>query len=270
MEPQTVWVRDARGGRAVKLTVVGVIDPRASFGIGLFTSQATTANSGARAPGSNDLPAESRRWRQRRREDARAEPPARRARTPRRRDRRRGAPHPKPANAPERAASGFIGVGLLAGIAGLGVISMRVVVERRQQIGVMRALGFTRRAVQATFLLESSLVALLGIGCGVVLGLALSYRVVEHLGREFPEIIFRCRLQIALISLGAMAAALAMTFVPYQAGRVTPRRRYGWTELARGEGPLTGCPRRATAARTMPIVPTRPPAETTAISGSSG
>ena len=58
-----------------------------------------------------------------------------------------------------RLIQGFMGLGLLVGVAALGVISARSVVERRQQIGVMRALGFRRRMVEASFLLESSFLA---------------------------------------------------------------------------------------------------------------
>ena len=53
-----------------------------------------------------------------------------------------------------------MGLGLVVGVAALGVISARAVVERRQQIGVLRAIGFRRRMVQAAFLLESSFIAL--------------------------------------------------------------------------------------------------------------
>ena len=35
-----------------------------------------------------------------------------------------------------------MGLGLIVGVAALGVISARAVVERRQQIGVLRAIGF--------------------------------------------------------------------------------------------------------------------------------
>ena len=47
----------------------------------------------------------------------------------------------------------FMGLGLLVGVAALGVIGARSVVERRQQIGVLRSIGFQRRMVQAAFLL---------------------------------------------------------------------------------------------------------------------
>jgi putative ABC transport system permease protein len=73
---------------------------------------------------------------------------------------------------------GFMGLGLLVGVAALGVISARAVVERRQEIGVLRSLGFQRSMVQGAFLLESSFISLLGIGLGTVLGLIVSYNVV--------------------------------------------------------------------------------------------
>ncbi len=40
--------------------------------------------------------------------------------------------------------TGFLALGLIVGIAGLGVISTRAVVERFQQIGMLRALGYRR------------------------------------------------------------------------------------------------------------------------------
>ena len=77
-----------------------------------------------------------------------------------------------------RLILGFMGLGLLVGVAALGVISARAVVERRQHIGVLRAIGFRRRMIQAVFLLESSLVALTAIVVGTALGLLLAYEII--------------------------------------------------------------------------------------------
>ena len=65
---------------------------------------------------------------------------------------------------------GFIGLGLVVGVAALGVVSARTVVERRQEIGVMRAIGFEQGRVQISFLIESSMVAVAGLVVGTVLG----------------------------------------------------------------------------------------------------
>jgi putative ABC transport system permease protein len=83
-----------------------------------------------------------------------------------------------------RLIQGFMGLGLLVGVAALGVISARSVVERRQEIGVMRAIGFRRRAVEASFLLESSFLALTSILVGTLLGLMLAWNIIDDQRRE--------------------------------------------------------------------------------------
>ena len=77
-----------------------------------------------------------------------------------------------------------MGLGLIVGVAALGVVSARSVVERRQQIGVLRAIGFRRGMVQACFLLESSFVALTAIVVGTALGLAVAYNVISDTRRQ--------------------------------------------------------------------------------------
>ena len=75
----------------------------------------------------------------------------------------------------DRLIMGFMGLGLIVGVAALGVISARSVVERRQQIGVLRAIGFRKRMVQACFLLESSFIALTSIFIGTALGVVVGH-----------------------------------------------------------------------------------------------
>ena len=58
-----------------------------------------------------------------------------------------------------RLFTGFMALGLFVGVAALGVISTRAVVERRQQIGVLRAIGYKRGMITLSFLLESSFVS---------------------------------------------------------------------------------------------------------------
>ncbi|OLD34212.1 MAG: hypothetical protein AUI50_07495 [Crenarchaeota archaeon 13_1_40CM_2_52_14] len=75
----------------------------------------------------------------------------------------------------EGLLEGFLGLGLVVGIAGLGIISIRSVAERRQEIGILRALGFRRRMILAVFVLENSYISLLGILIGVLLGVNVGY-----------------------------------------------------------------------------------------------
>jgi len=119
---------------------------------------------------------------------------------------------------------GFMGLGLVVGIAALGVVATRAVVERRQQIGMMRAIGFKRRMVQTTFLVESSFVAILGTALGVVLGLVLARNLVASFAKSNPGISLVVPwTQISVIVLIAYLASLLTTYLPaWQASRVYP------------------------------------------------
>ena len=112
---------------------------------------------------------------------------------------------------------GFMGIGLLVGVAALGVISARSVVERRQQIGVLRAIGYKRAMVQLSFLLESSFVAILGIGLGSVLGLILSFNIISDISRNGSgaNISFAVPwLNLGVIFLIAYGSSLLATLLP--------------------------------------------------------
>jgi putative ABC transport system permease protein len=121
---------------------------------------------------------------------------------------------------------GFMGLGLIVGVAALGVITARAVVERRQQIGVLRAIGFRRRIVQLSFLIESSFIALTSIVVGTGLGLAVAYSVIvdsrrtpswEHMAFAVPW------LTLGVIFLAVYIVAVATTLAPaVRAARIYP------------------------------------------------
>jgi putative ABC transport system permease protein len=69
---------------------------------------------------------------------------------------------------------GFMALGLFTGVAALGVIAFRSVTERRQQIGMLRAIGYQTGSISLTFVLESGFIALMGILSGVVGGMIIA------------------------------------------------------------------------------------------------
>ena len=119
---------------------------------------------------------------------------------------------------------GFMSLGLVVGICALGVIAARSVVERRQQIGMMRALGFQREQVRLVFLIESSFVALLGIGVGVALGFAFSSTLIDNIRQNIPSLEYRVPWsELLLVVVVGYAASLLTTFLPArQASKVYP------------------------------------------------
>ena len=114
---------------------------------------------------------------------------------------------------------GFMGLGLVVGIAALGVIAFRTVVERRQQIGMLRAIGYSRGLITLSYFLESSFIALAGIAIGVVLGVALSYNLLTSdaftAGTDIDFSVPWARL--AIVVGIAYAASALMTLLPARA-----------------------------------------------------
>ncbi|HEU4702332.1 MAG TPA: FtsX-like permease family protein, partial [Conexibacter sp.] len=125
-----------------------------------------------------------------------------------------------------RLIQGFMALGLIVGVAALGVISARAVVERRQQIGVMRAIGFRRRMVQASFLLESSFVALTAIVVGSALGLLLAENIIADTRSQpsWQDITLQVPwINLAIIFAAVFAVALLATLAPaMRASRIRP------------------------------------------------
>ena len=114
---------------------------------------------------------------------------------------------------------GFMGLGLIIGIAALGVIAFRAVVERRQQIGMLRAIGYQRSMVALSFVFESGFVALSGIILGAVLGVSLSWVLFTSGGigeaSEGGDFIVPW-LQLIVICGIAFGASMIMTWFPAQ------------------------------------------------------
>jgi putative ABC transport system permease protein len=119
---------------------------------------------------------------------------------------------------------GFMSLGLVVGIAALGVIAARSVVERHQQIGVLRAIGFQRGMVQMAFLLENSFVAFMGILLGVALGMAVAHFALEGMAESMPGIEYVIPWSNILVVAGvAYGASLLMTLLAArQAAHVQP------------------------------------------------
>ncbi len=118
---------------------------------------------------------------------------------------------------------GFMGLGLLVGIAALGVISFRAVVERRQQIGMLRAIGFQRGMIALTFLLESIVVAGLGVLAGLTLALILAYNLFtsDEISESFEHFIIPWGTLGLIVAIALVAAAL-MTIIPSRSAASVP------------------------------------------------
>jgi putative ABC transport system permease protein len=120
---------------------------------------------------------------------------------------------------------GFMGLGLFVGVAAIGVIAFRSVTERRQQIGVLRAIGYRREMVSLSFMIETAFIVGMGVVTGVILGIELTRKLVHDPDQGFsPGIAFvvpwSLIVPIAVLTIGV---ALLMTWIPArQASNIAP------------------------------------------------
>jgi putative ABC transport system permease protein len=118
---------------------------------------------------------------------------------------------------------GYLAMGLLVGIAGIAVVMIRAVRERRRQIGTLRALGFPAQAVGRSFAIEAAYVAVQGTLIGALLALLTLYTIIAR-SNAMGDITFAVPYaQLALLLGGTVVASLAATIAPaLSATRIRP------------------------------------------------
>jgi len=122
-----------------------------------------------------------------------------------------------------RMFQGFMALGLIVGIVALGVIAFRSVVERRQQIGMLRAIGYQTSTVALTFVLESGFIALMGILSGMVGGVIISRNLFTTGQFAGEGVAFMMPwTEVLVFTAAALIVSLAMTWWPSRAAAKVP------------------------------------------------
>jgi len=117
----------------------------------------------------------------------------------------------------------YMGIGLIVGIAGLGFIIIRAVNERVKEIGMIRAIGFRRKMVLKSFLIESTFVSVLGILIGISLGVISGYSFWVEDFKELGWSFYVPLGEIALVGFIALMVSLLCTIPPsYKASKISP------------------------------------------------
>jgi putative ABC transport system permease protein len=115
-----------------------------------------------------------------------------------------------------RLMQGYLAIGLLVAITGLGVVMVRSVRERRRTIGVLRALGVQSSTVRHAFLGESLFIAMEGVVVGTVLGVLTTWLLYQNspafetMDAAFPVAWMEIATTVGL----AFVASLLATLVP--------------------------------------------------------
>ncbi|MBN1618334.1 FtsX-like permease family protein [Candidatus Dojkabacteria bacterium] len=119
---------------------------------------------------------------------------------------------------------GFLAFSLVVGTSGLAIIITRTVQERRQQIGMLRSLGFQRWMILISFFIESTFISVLGIIIGISMGTIGALTAFYVAFKDIPDAkpVFPIG-EISLICVGVYLAALLFSLLPsLKAARLKP------------------------------------------------
>jgi len=117
-------------------------------------------------------------------------------------------------------------------VASLGVANVMImsVMERTREIGVLKALGYTNKAVMTLFLSEALMIGVIGAAVGITLGILISYtNILGHLTTKgaleiaFHPIITPQHITLALI-FSILTSTLAGIYPAHRAAKLEPAK----------------------------------------------
>ena len=110
--------------------------------------------------------------------------------------------------------SGLLGAALLIAILGVANTLLLSVTERTREIGLLRAVGVTRKAVWGMITLESVVMAVFGTILGIILGVGLGAALVDSLGEYGFERVVVPWIWIAVYTVLSMIAGVLAAIWP--------------------------------------------------------
>lgn len=118
----------------------------------------------------------------------------------------------------------YLVLGLLVGIAGVGVVTTRAVRERRREVGVLLALGCRPATVRRAFVLESTLLAAQGVLVGGGVALLTCWLLVTRTTAFGTGVAFAVPWAqlVGLVAVTVAASALAALAPAVRAARLLP------------------------------------------------
>lgn len=121
--------------------------------------------------------------------------------------------------------SGVAAISIIVGAVGIMNSMFTSVLQRTRQIGVMKAVGATRKDILSLFLFESGLIGLGGGLIGVIIGISLA-KLVEVIASNLGYALLVIRLDFVIIIsvlLFAFVVGMISGFIPaYQASKLVP------------------------------------------------
>jgi len=122
--------------------------------------------------------------------------------------------------------SGIAAISLLIGGIGIANTMFTSVLERRKEIGIMKAIGAQNKDILSIFLIESGLLGIIGGLVGVAIGLGLAFLVSGAAGAALGGITLKVQTSIPLIlfsiSFSLLVGIFAGLIPAFQASKLNP------------------------------------------------
>ena len=116
----------------------------------------------------------------------------------------------------------FLYFGLFVGIIGISIIMFKALYERTRLIGMLKAIGFTRKMVFYSFFVETTFIVFLGIIIGIITGSLTAYDFFLSFSEQMKEFAIPW-LQIFIIGLVSYVISIISTSIPgYLASKIEP------------------------------------------------
>lgn len=111
---------------------------------------------------------------------------------------------------------GLLGLAVLIALIGIANTLSLSVLERTRELGLLRAVGMSRRQVRRMVRLESAIIAVFGTLIGLVIGIAFSIALTVAISASNPGVIsYRLPvIQLVVITVGSAVAGVAAAWLP--------------------------------------------------------
>lgn len=115
---------------------------------------------------------------------------------------------------------GLLGVSVLVAVVGIVNTMSLSIIERTREIGLLRAVGMTRRQIRSSIRYEAAIVAIIGTVVGLVVGGFFAWLAVEAVRDTFPEFVVPWGSLIVIAVIGLICGIVAGILPAIRAARL--------------------------------------------------
>ena len=116
----------------------------------------------------------------------------------------------------------FTTLGFLFGVVSLLVVSVRTVQERKREIGMMRSIGIKRNEVVVSLILELSVMGVIGLIIGLLIGNVLAYALVHINSAGLEQFLIPWETILIYVTLTIGSAFIASIIPGRVASKIPP------------------------------------------------